>query len=214
MVLIEWDDSHSHGSNEWAPLDGIKLATHPLRCLDPHADCHQWDSQMRACPVPCHGAGSFTALSPQSVAVGARYGILGYLPTDPMTEASSTRNDPTGEKARRSLDAGAALADSGNFDSAASRLYYSLYQAAVTWMRKHNKKPSDYRQGANDQASWPHDTIVGNAGLYRKSSRDANVFRRARSQRIQADYRRESVSPQLVRGIVEECRELVEGILS
>ena len=95
-------------------------------------------------------------------------------------------------------------------DPAMSRLYYSLFQAGVHAMGKLGKRPRDL--GRSD--TWEHGTICGNATLFRKTSRDFQLFRSARSLREQADYREAPVDQRRVQELLPAVAAFVEEVCS
>lgn len=90
-----------------------------------------------------------------------------------------------GRKARRSLEAARLLLAKGHLDEAASRFYFSLFQAGVHALAKEGRRPGDFRPGA---AYWEHRTVARHAAAIRGRAEDAGLFRRAMELRLQADY--------------------------
>ena len=90
-----------------------------------------------------------------------------------------------GRKARRSLEAARLLLAKGHLDEAASRFYFSIFQAGIHALAKEGRRPSDFRPGA---AYWEHRTVLRHAASIRGRAEDEDLFRRAMELRLKADY--------------------------
>src|SRR5437870_1883034 len=94
------------------------------------------------------------------------------------------------DKALENLAAGELLLGQGLVNSAASRLYYAMYEAGVHKLTQQGRTPGETRSGA---VEWDHSMVQNNAGLLRGRRSDRLLFHAMRTLRVVADYRDENV---------------------
>lgn len=113
------------------------------------------------------------------------------------------------KKAASSLVACKALVSSRLTDSAASRLYYALFQAGVHVLERQGKNPADFTSGATQ---WAHGWICDNAYLFRKVREDKRLFKMAYSLRERADYRVPPVQPCELDPLLPRAEDFVQDV--
>lgn len=116
------------------------------------------------------------------------------------------------EKARSSLIAGVKLLEAGLVDSATSRLYYALFQAAVyAFETKLGKGPGDLTLG---MTRWGHAIVARNAFLIRRRKSDEALLLKTRSLRFNADYSSTPVARADVQPLVDDVGNFVREATS
>jgi uncharacterized protein (UPF0332 family) len=95
------------------------------------------------------------------------------------------------DKALENLTAGDVLLDRGLVNAAASRFYYSMYQAAVHGLTQRGFRPEVIRSGAVD---WDHSMVENNSGFIRRRFEDRELYRELRRLRLIADYQEAAVN--------------------
>ena len=113
------------------------------------------------------------------------------------------------DKSTRNLAAGDALSTLGFTDAAASRYYYSLYQAAVHRLTQLGWTPGRLRSGA---VRWDHVMVMHNMSLIRGRRSDRDLYEVMRDLRLKADYADVSVELQALADCVAGTREFVEEV--
>lgn len=91
------------------------------------------------------------------------------------------------QKAQSSLEACKALVSHKLTDSAASRLYYALFQAGVHALDQQGRDPRKL-DGHASEGRWSHTFFRNNASLCRGNREDRRLFRAAYDLRVTADY--------------------------
>lgn len=99
------------------------------------------------------------------------------------------------------------LLDRGLVNAAASRLYYSLFQAAVHSLESQKHTPASLKLNAE---TWEHGMICNNTKLVRGNPSDRKLFEIFRSMREEADYSKVSVEVERVTSRLAAVRQLVE----
>ncbi len=94
-------------------------------------------------------------------------------------------------KARENLEAARRLLALGLLNAAASRLYYSMFQASVHALVRRSGSPADARRGAR---AWSHGRVEGLVAGIRGQPEDQVLFQELRALRERADYDRESLT--------------------
>lgn len=112
-------------------------------------------------------------------------------------------------KARDNLRAGEALAAFGLIDSATSRYYYAMYQAAVHALTRKGWTPERLQSGAID---WAHVVVMNNASLLRGEPSDRALIGTMRRLRMLADYGSDTVDRTELAVLVDPIRDLVEDL--
>jgi uncharacterized protein (UPF0332 family) len=115
------------------------------------------------------------------------------------------------DKARESLRAAEVFFDADCVDPAASRLYYAVFQAAVDWLTRMGRRPEELSLGAD---RWRHETIVGNASLFRRRLGDVRLLRALHSLRVQADYQPASVPLEQISALRPSAARFIEEVSS
>jgi len=92
-------------------------------------------------------------------------------------------------KARENLEAARRLLALGLVNAAASRLYFSVFQAGVHALALRSGSQADVRAGARN---WSHGRVEGLVESIRGQVEDRVLFRELRALRERADYDRES----------------------
>jgi len=113
------------------------------------------------------------------------------------------------DKAVTNLRAGEALSALGLVDPAASRYYYSMYQAAVHRFAELGLTPGRIRSGA---VEWDHSMVMNNVSLVRGRRSDRIVYQAMRELRRLADYGNKSIKPGELAAHVAAVREFVEAV--
>lgn len=103
------------------------------------------------------------------------------------------------EKALVNLEAGNLLLDAGLVDPAATRFYYSVFQAVVYALERKGRKPGDFRRG---EELWGHAMVVRLAGLVRGRPEDVRLLDSLRALREAADYSPRGVVPDTLRSCI------------
>jgi uncharacterized protein (UPF0332 family) len=111
------------------------------------------------------------------------------------------------DKASRNLQAGETLAALALVDPAASRYYYSLFQAAVHRLTALGWTPGRLESGA---VEWKHATVQNNVSLVRGRRADSRLFEEMRRMREQADYGDKGVESGYLAARVSAVREFVD----
>jgi uncharacterized protein (UPF0332 family) len=114
------------------------------------------------------------------------------------------------DKSAKNLQAGAALAALGLVDPAATRYYYSMFQAAVHRLTALGWTPARLEMGA---VKWSHAMVAGNVFLVRRRRDDRDLFRDMRRIREQADYADDSVANEELALGVAAAKAFVEEAL-
>ncbi len=115
------------------------------------------------------------------------------------------------DKAVANLKAGEALLRLGLVDPAASRLYYSLYQAAVHAFKARGWLPGSVRSGA---VEWSHDMVLGTVRRLRGRREDMELYDDMRELRRKADYDDDAVWPGELAVRIDAVRDFVEEVTS
>ena len=113
------------------------------------------------------------------------------------------------DKALENLEAGQWLLDRGRPNAAASRLYYSMYQAAVHRLTVKGVTPGQRRSGA---VRWDHSMVENNSGFLRNSFEDRMLYREMRNMRTTADYKTDSVSAPRLRVLRAAIADYVKEV--
>lgn len=99
------------------------------------------------------------------------------------------------KKSRENLEVcDSAMADE-KFNAAASRYYYALRLAAISYFWAKGIKPPDKiwergREVKNTENKWPHPKLINRVGEVLPSGMDAkNLLRSAKDLRIKGDYK-------------------------
>ena len=102
-------------------------------------------------------------------------------------EVSADRPGRKGVKAKalENLEAARRLRGLGLLNAAASRLYYSVFQAAVHVLSRRGGSPADVKRGARN---WSHGRVENLVPTIRGQSEDGVLFRELRALRERADY--------------------------
>ncbi len=101
--------------------------------------------------------------------------------------------DPVGvkAKARENLEAARRLLAIGLLNAAASRLYYSVFQAAVRVLLRRSGLPAAAQGGAR---AWSHGRVENSVAGIRGQREDGVLFEELRALRERANYDRESLT--------------------
>ena len=113
-------------------------------------------------------------------------------------------------KAKENFQAGELLLQKSLHNAAASRLYYSLFQAvAYALENRRNKRPGDFRLGAEH---WEHGMVINNARYVRQSWDDRKLCEKFRALRTEADYDATEVEREQIVERLEAVRSLVMDV--
>ena len=103
-----------------------------------------------------------------------------------------------------------------NVNSAASRVYYCLYQALIGEFERLGIRPETIDAGSARAAEgdirlkWTHSFVRNNASLAMLSGRQCQVIRDAYHWRITADYRDSDVEADSVEDILLKAKDIRE----
>ena len=116
-------------------------------------------------------------------------------------------------RARENHAAAKLLLGEGQYNAAATRAYYALYQAIVAELEDKGRRPDEFYSPSErdkEAVKWPHVTVIrisrAAAGL---EPEEQSVVRLAWEQRLQADYKPEPVQ----REDIEYLMGRLDGVL-
>ena len=115
------------------------------------------------------------------------------------------------DKAHENLASGELLLERGHVNAAASRYYYSMYQAAVPRLEQIGLRPGTVRSGALE---WDHSMVENNVSACRKQTLDRFLFMRMRRLRSRADYADEPALRSELEEEVDMIRRFVREVTS
>jgi uncharacterized protein (UPF0332 family) len=115
------------------------------------------------------------------------------------------------DKAIENLSAGETLLARGFVDAAASRLYYAMYQAAVSRMANLGIAPVTVQSGA---VRWDHAMIAQNTWRLRRRRDDRELYISMMQLRVKADYSDTAVPAVDVSPLVHRVRDFVRELTS
>ena len=103
---------------------------------------------------------------------------------------------PTKSKARKSFTEAKLLYEARNFNGAANRAYYALYQAITATFEemKLDQAKLTSKVTADEAGKWLHETVRNNPTLAGVDRKDSEIVRTAWSLRRKADYRPDDVT--------------------
>jgi len=110
------------------------------------------------------------------------------------------------DKSAKNLQAGEILAAGGLVDPAASRYYYSMFQAAVHRLSALGWTPGQISSRA---VRWTHTAVQNNVFLVRRLPSDRYLFEEMRKLRELADYKDDAVDAGVLAAQVAAVREFV-----
>ena len=124
-----------------------------------------------------------------------------------MTPGETDLARETKLAARENLTAAFLLLERGLLRAAASRFYFSMFQAVVCALARKGEKPP----GGRDPY-WSHRVVERMVGSVRGTSADTLLFQRLRRMRNRADYREERIERADLELEKHDVRRFVEEV--
>ena len=117
-------------------------------------------------------------------------------------------------KAKSSYDAAVCLVKNSNFNGAANRAYYALYQGIVSELEslKIDQSRLTAKVSFDDADKWLHEVVRNNSTLAGVHRKDARIVRAAWMLRQKADYFKEPVTSAELEEIMERLPVILRDL--